>query len=209
MGKHEIGYARVERDLYPSPPCVIEALAEHVDLRGLTVWECACGIGSMVEALRRAGCARVYASDIVDYGAGQDEVLDFLSAQAPKFDRPFDLLCTNPPFGQGGRLAAAFIEVGLRRLGNRGILALLLPCDFDSAKTRARYFGDCEAFVAKIVLRERVVWFQRSDGVREAPKENTAWFLWERRTLRIRHAPVILYAPARDLNSAAASRAAR
>jgi hypothetical protein len=198
MGKHERSYARVERDLYPSPPCVIEALAEHVDLHGLTTWEFACGNGSMVEALRLAGCARVCASDIIDYGAGQDEVLDFLSAQLPKFDQPFDLLCTNPPFGQGGRLATAFIEAGLRRLGKRGILALLLPCDFDSAKTRARYFGDCEAFVAKIVLRERVVWFPRSDGIRAAPKENTAWYVWEYRALRIHHPPVILYAPKRE-----------
>jgi hypothetical protein len=72
----------------------------------------------------------------------------------------------------------------------------LLPCDFDSAKTRARYFGDCPEFVGKIVLRERIVWFQRSDGIREAPKENSAWFLWERSPLRIRRQPVILYAPA-------------
>src|SRR5262245_24934586 len=140
MGKHETGYARVERDLYPSPPCVIEALAEHIDLRGLTVWECACGTGSMVEALQLAGCSRVYASDIVDHKAGQhDETLDFLSAQMPNLERPPDLICTNPPFGQGGRLATAFIEAALSRIKqHRGILALLLPCDFDSAKTRAR-----------------------------------------------------------------------
>jgi hypothetical protein len=36
MGKHETGYARVERDLYPTPHRVVSALAEHVDLRGLT-----------------------------------------------------------------------------------------------------------------------------------------------------------------------------
>jgi hypothetical protein len=50
-------------------------------------------------------------------------------------------LITNPPFDQGGKLATAFIEVGLKRMGNPVLLALLLSCDFDSAKTRARYFG--------------------------------------------------------------------
>ena len=55
---------------------------------------------------------------------------------------------------------------------------------------------DCPEFVGKIVLRERIVWFQRSDGIREAPKENSAWFLWERSPLRVRRQPVILYAPA-------------
>jgi hypothetical protein len=68
---------------------------------------------------------------------------------------------------------------------------------------RARYFGDCPEFVGKIVLRERIVWFQRSDGIREAPKENSAWFLWERSPLRIRRQPVILYAPARSCSSSA------
>src|SRR5215469_11417907 len=71
MGKHETGYARVERDLYPTPHWVVSALAEHIDLRGLTVWEPACGDGRMAEALRLQGCARVYTSDIVDRGMGQ------------------------------------------------------------------------------------------------------------------------------------------
>jgi hypothetical protein len=194
MGKHGSEYARIERDHYPTPSWVPQALAEHVDLRGLTVWEPACGDGGMAAALRRQGCARVYASDIVDRGNGQDEALDFLSAQSPKLR--FDLVCTNPPFGKRGKLATAFIEVGLQRLENPGLLALLLPCDFDSAKTRARWFGDCPHFVAKIVLRKRVIWFQRTDGKREAPRENSAWFLWQRSPPHLRHPPVILYAPA-------------
>jgi hypothetical protein len=78
------------------------------------------------------------------------------------------------------------------------MLALLLPCDFDSAKTRARYFRDCPHFIGKIILTKRVVWFQRSDGIREAPKENSAWFLWRRCVLRVRRSPVILYAPTDD-----------
>jgi hypothetical protein len=195
MGKHETGYARVERDLYPTPAWVIAALAEHLDLRGLTVWECACGDGRMAEALRRAGCAHVHATDIVDRGNGQHGVFDFLSAQQiPTLSR-FDLICTNPPFGQGGRLATAFIESGLRRLPVGAMLALLLPCDFDSAKTRVRYFGDCPHFTGKVVLRKRVAWFERNDGIREAPKENSGWFIWERSALRVRRPPIILYAP--------------
>jgi hypothetical protein len=194
MGKHGTEYARVERDLYPTPAWVIAALAEHVDLRGLTVWEFACGDGRMVEALRAAGCARVYSTDIVDRGNGQDETLDFLSAQIPAV-MDFDLFATNPPFGKGGRTAVAFIEVGLRRLPIGGMLALLLPCDFDSAKTRARYFGDCRHFVGKIVLTERVIWFKRNDGKREAPRENSAWFLWQRNSLLAHRSPIVLYAP--------------
>jgi hypothetical protein len=84
MGKHETGYARVGRDFYPTrEPWVVAALAKHVDLHGLTIWEHACGDGAMVKPLLRAGCARVYASDIIDGGAGQDEVLDYLSGREP------------------------------------------------------------------------------------------------------------------------------
>ena len=196
MGKHETGYARVERDLYPTrEPWVVAALAAHIDLRGLTIWEHACGDRHMVEPLRLAGCARVYASDIVDRGAGQDEVLDYLSGQEPKLPH-YDGMITNPPFGQGGRLATAFIEAGLTRIRRYGgLLALLLPLDFHSAKTRARYFGDCPDFVAQIVLRKRIVWFQREDGVREAPKENHTWFIWQRSLLRTHCPPITLYAP--------------
>jgi hypothetical protein len=192
MGKHGTEYARVERDFYPTPHWVVAALAEHVDLRGLTAWECACGDGRMAEALRLAGCARVYATDIVDRGNGQDEVFDYLSAQEPKLE-DYHATITNPPLGTGGRLATAFIKAGLRRLRAGTMLALLLPCDFDSGKTRAHYFGDCPHFVAKIVLRGRVVWFQRNDGIREAPRENSAWFLWERSALRVHRSPIILY----------------
>jgi hypothetical protein len=185
MGKHGTEYARVERDPYRTPHWVVAALGEYVDLRGLSVWEPACGNGRMVEAPRQR-CDRVYASDIVDYSAGQGEVLDFLSMQAPKLEWPPHLICTNPPFGQSGKLATAFIVTGLQRIGICGLLALLLPSDFDSAKGRARHFSECPEFVGKIVLRERVVWFKRHDGIREAPRENSAWFLWARSPLRQR-----------------------
>jgi hypothetical protein len=111
MGKHGTEYARVGRDLYRTPHWVVVALGEYIDLRGLSVWEPACGNGRMVEALRQR-CDRVYASDIVDYSAGQGEVLDFLSMQAPKLEWPPHLICTNPPFGQSGKLATAFIVTG-------------------------------------------------------------------------------------------------
>ena len=200
MGKHETGYARVERDLYPTPSWMIDALAEHVDLRWLTVWEPDCGSGDMAEALRRTGCAGVYMSDIVD-GGQQHELLDFTSERNPEIEARFNAIVTNPPFGQSGTLASAFITAGLKRLGSGGLLALLLPCDFDSAKTWARYFADCPDFVAKIALTRRIVWFQRDDGIREAPKENHAWFLWHRSPLCVCRAPVILYAP--SINGAA------
>ena len=162
-------------------------LAEHVNLASRRVWECACGDGRMAQALKAAG-ALVYSSDVVDRGYC-DELLDFTSEQQPKIN--FDDIVTNPPFGSRGKLAESFIASGLRRIPNDGLLALLLPNDFDSAKTRQQFFGDCACFAGKLVLTERVVWFERSDGKKERPKENTAWFLWRSRTTQ---RPTLAYA---------------
>jgi len=195
MGKHERSYLRVERDHYPTPAWVVAALAEYVNLNGRDIWEPATGSGQMAEALKDAGAARVYCTDIVKYDYPLDALFDFTSIQRLNLAEPFDMI-TNPAFGPRGKTAEAFIEAGLRRISRGEILALLLPADFDSAKTRARFFSACAAFLAKIVLTRRIVWFNRSDGEREAPKENHAWFVWSQPdVLRIRKQPIILYAP--------------
>jgi hypothetical protein len=189
MGKHETGYPRVERDDYPTPAWPIDALAEHVELRGLTVWEPACGEGRMAEALKAAGCARVYSTGIVNGYAGQDGVFDFLSERTPDLPR-----CDGTPFGPRGKTAEAFIARGLQLLGNgfTNFVALLLPHDFDSAKTRAHLFGDCPYFAGKITLRRRVKWFEHPDRPQRNPKENSAWFLFRRYASP---PPIVLYAP--------------
>jgi hypothetical protein len=149
----------------------------------------------MVEALKAASAAKVWASDVTNYGYPLDQILDFVTGTAP--DLPFDLICTNPPYGQRGRLAVQFVEAGLRHVANgraRG-LALLLSADFDSATLRSRLFRDCNQFLSKVVLTRRIVWFRRTDGRREQPKENAAWYLWEQPLLRTRQPPVVLYAP--------------
>jgi predicted RNA methylase len=195
MGKHETGYARVPRDLYPTPPWVTETLVELVNIAGKDILESACGDGRMSDVLIRAG-ARVYSTDIVDHGyAGLDELLDFTAST--RLPRYFDGLITNPPFGSRGKLAQLFVETGLRHIRSEqlGFLALLLPVEFDSAKSRLRLFGACPEFVGKIVLTRRVKWFEHPTKPNRQPKENSAWFLWGDIDLRMPQSPVIRYAP--------------
>ena len=92
-------------------------------------------------------------------------------------------------------MAERFIAAGLAHLerGEAAVLALLLPSDFDSAGGRRRFFADCPRFSAKIALTRRIVWFERTDGIREAPKENHAWYMWERADLP--WGPLLLYGP--------------
>jgi hypothetical protein len=81
MGKHETGYARVERDGYNSPPWVARALAEHVHLEERKVWEPAAGAGHLARALESVG-ARVFASDITAH-PDLDARFDFLTPGLP------------------------------------------------------------------------------------------------------------------------------
>ncbi len=181
MGKHENGYARVARDFYPSPGWVTAALAEHVDLTGLRVWECACGDGRMAEALKDAG-AIVYATDIEDRGySGFDGALDFLSTMNGK--PASNYIITNPPGGERNTLAEKFVEIGLHHIARGGGLLALL-----------RFFADCRFFAGKIVLTRRIKWFEPPPGERKkSPKENHSWYVWR---CPCSHAvPAIFYAP--------------
>jgi hypothetical protein len=195
MGKHESGYGRIERDYYPTPPWVIEALTEHIDIKGLHILEPACGDGRMAEALKAAG-AEVFATDIEDRGYEHlNALVDFrLSTQPFQFD-DFDGLVTNPPLGHRGRLGASFIEIGLKM--NLGFMAMLLPADFDSAKTRPSLFGRCSKFAGKIILTRRIKWFDMP-GKNKSPKENSAWFLWGTVPWRTSSMSTIRYAPKSD-----------
>ena len=160
--------------LYPTPAWVIAALAEHIDFRNLTVWEPACGDGRMAEALKLA--MRPTSSTVTP-----------VKMKSSTFYPGWNRNCCHAPRTGPSRI--------LRSVTGGGFLALLLPNDFDSAKTRSRFFGDCPHFIGKVTLTRRVKWFEHPDKPDRNPKENSAWFLWARDALRVRHQPIILYSP--------------
>lgn len=189
------GFARIPADLYQTPAWVLDTLAAHVNLDGLSVWEPACGQGQMVRAMEAYG-AHVTATDLNEHGfEGQADAFDFLGEPLRTHPFHFDAIITNPPYGPQGRTGAAFIARGLSLILHGGMLALLLPVDFDSAKGRARFFGDCPDFAAKIVLRRRIMWFEPEPGSKtSSPSANHAWFIWERSHVR-RGPATTLYGP--------------
>lgn len=194
MAVRASGFARVPADLYQSPPWLIDALAEHVNLNGLSVWEPACGEGQMVRALESHG-AHVTGTDLHDYGFdGQADQFDFVDQPVTAYAFHFDSIISNPPYGPQGKLGEAFIRTGLDLLPAGGLLALLLPVDFDSAKTRAKFFGDCPDFAAKIVLRRRIAWFEPQPG-QAGPSANHAWFIYVKSHFKTQNAPLTLYSP--------------
>jgi methylase of polypeptide subunit release factors len=162
MSQRDSGYERKERDLYETPAWVTEALLPHLPQMQLAVLEPACGSGTMVAALERAGHSVL----------GQDIAVgnDFLTAREKSWPG-LDAVITNPPY----ELAREFIETALG-MAEEPIVAMLLRTDFDHAKTRQHFFSDCPQFAKKLVLTKRIRWFEDSKG---SPSFNHAWFIWD------------------------------
>ena len=173
MSQRDSGYERIGFDSYETPSWVTNALvpfiADRIIPRGAVVHEPAAGTGRMVRALALAGFS-VTASDIQE---GHDFLLDDTRRQA---------IVTNPPYSA----AADFIEHALAVTAPRGIVAMLLRCDFDSAQSRIALF-DHVAFAMKVVLLRRIKWFEQSSG---QPSFNHAWYIWDHEH---RGAPTLAY----------------
>ena len=194
MSQRVSGFERVDHDHYPAPAWVIDALAEHVDFKGKGIWEPACGAGKMCVAIEGAGASYASGSDLSDWGWNHNR-FDFVEEPGGcPWLVHYDGIVTNPPYGPRGATALRFIERGLERIRDYGLLALLLPVDFDSAKSRRHVFGDCLQFAGKIVLTKRIKWFEDPD-VKSGPSANHAWFLWQRTWIGGTNVPWLKYAP--------------
>jgi hypothetical protein len=165
-------FERAANEHYQTEQWATEALLRRFPMTGYTVWEPAAGGHKMADVLKDYG-AIVWTSDIEFYGREHDEECDFLKVLwLPKIPWRPDAIVTNPPYGKGNRLAVRFIEMALARtLGN---VAMLLTAKFDFGKTRHHLFRDCDRFMAKINLVDRVSWA----GNGETGTEDHAWYVW-------------------------------
>jgi hypothetical protein len=178
MAQRNSTYVRQDRDLYITPAWVTEELLKHIR-KPRRVWEPASGTGSMADTIRKHTSAEVLESDI---STGSD----FLTTTG---NFAGDII-TNPPFN----LARQFIEHALQATKqHQGLCAFLLKVDFDSGKTRRHLFQNHPAFLFKLTLLQRIVWFD--NGPATAPSENHAWFVWDWKDCEFGSRPYIVYGP--------------
>lgn len=179
MAQRDSGYARIARDAYNTPHWVSDALLSDIAggvrlPRGSIVWEPAAGTGQMVERIEAHGLECI-AADIAPTSTnmmagsflddGKDAFLPF----------PFDAIITNPPYA----ISEAFVRRALDLTERaRGLVAMLLPVAWDSAKTRLDLTENHPAWGRKIVLVDRICWFDPAPGD-STPSENHAWFVWD------------------------------
>ncbi len=181
MSQRDSGYVRKERDLYETPEWVTEVISSHAGATGDgPIWEPACGSGKMARVLRRY--FDVFESDI-------ESGTDFLQTRTAPHTG-MKRIITNPPY----ELATEFCEHALRLMEpSNGRVAMLLRTDFDHAKSRSHLFGNCPAFYKKVVLTNRIVWFEPEPGSkRKSPSFNHAWFIWD---WTHEGAPTLAYGP--------------
>jgi hypothetical protein len=161
MSQRASGYARRPDEDYATIAWPILALlaARRTAPVG-RIWDPCCGVGKLVAVLRIRGFDAIgtdtnfLATTIVPAGVSD--------------------LITNPPYGENkrGELAVKFIEHALA-LGVPNI-TMLLRVDFDSAKSRQHLFRNNPYFAGKVVLLDRIKWFEGSSS----PSDNHAWFTW-------------------------------
>lgn len=157
-------------DFYATDPKAIHKLCA-VEKFTPMVWECACGAGHMVQALKENGY-KVMASDIVDRGCPHTLVLNF-------FDRKIGCTCdiiTNPPY----KYAKEFVEHALDIVDDGRKVAMFLKLTFLESKSRKALF---EKYPPKKiwVFSERILCapngkFDQCHGAAVA----YAWYIWEK-----------------------------
>lgn len=163
MSQRNSEYERVADENYETPEWLAATVASYLRAQGARqLWEPAVpkrGRSQLAEALRAQG-----------FWVAETRQ-DFLRFRAGAITG-VDAIVTNPPYG---RAAPAFVRHALAL--DVPIVAMLLRVDFDSGKTRRDLFADCPYFAGKIVLLDRIVWFDQPGA---KPSENHAWFLWNK-----------------------------
>ena len=154
-----------------TPPVAVRALLEVEPLSG-TIWEPACGSGSIVTTLRAAG-HRVVATDIESYGCPNSlGGVDFLKqTTAPEGAQT---ILTNPPFKD----ASKFIHSALFLVPR---VIMLLRLVFLEGERRSEILEGGQ--LARVyVFRNRLPMMHRANW--DGPKIDSgavafAWFIWE------------------------------
>src|SRR3954451_2556370 len=95
MLKRQLDFPRQDKDFYPTPAWVTEALLRWVPLPN-GIWEPCCGEGSMARVLEDRG-HHVVATDLVDRGYGEGGRDFMLETRLPD---GVTAIVTNPPYGK-------------------------------------------------------------------------------------------------------------
>lgn len=166
---------RAQHDFYATDPTAVELLLERETFSPY-IWECACGMGHISEALKKSGY-NVKSSDIYDRGYPDTEVIDFLSLKKGdvKKDVPRDII-TNPPYKFGKEFVKQALDISM----DSAKIAMFLKLTFLESKSRKKLF---EEYPPKTiyVFSERIdCWKNGIKPEKSLKAVCYAWFIWEK-----------------------------
>lgn len=157
-------------DFYATERKATEVLLE-IEKFSPVVWENAVGAGDIAKVLVEHGYA-VRASDIVNRGYPDTEIIDFLT-----YDKPITTdVVSNPPY----KIAAAFVEhcLDLAKEGTK--VAMFLKLQFLEGKERKNFF---KKYPPKIVYVSSSRLKCAKNGDFDKVKSSAvafAWYIWEK-----------------------------
>jgi hypothetical protein len=153
-------------DFYPTPEWATHALVDNEEFEG-TIWEPACGDGTMVKVLKQTGCP-VEASDLFDRGYGETGI-DFLRA-----NRVVDNIVTNPPYNS----AEGFVRAGIAQSTRK--FALLLRLAFLEGANRQKTIFAKTPPTRIWVFSERITFYPAGAVQKGSGTTAYAWFVWDK-----------------------------
>lgn len=180
------GYDRADLEKYYTPEWAVVAALASLKLSPYRIlYDPAAGDGAVLRAAWSVGHPAAGADISPD--ANGIEQGDFLTDH-----RARSVVLTNPPYGDGGRLAVKFIKHALDVTKSlNGVVCMLLRADFDSAPGRVDIFRDHPAFAARLVMLKRLKWTNVEQKPGKGPSTNHTWYVWD--WSRPRVLPVVRY----------------
>lgn len=153
-------------DFFPTPAWATFALIDNEKFAG-TIWECACGDGSMSRVLEQTGC-KVFSSDLHKRGYGESGH-DFLTAK-----READNIITNPPYNSAEGFVARGVQQSKRKF------ALLLRLAFLEGANRAKTIFEKNPPSRVWVFSERITFYPSGVEPKGSGTTAYAWFVWDK-----------------------------
>lgn len=164
-------YERQSEDYYATEPKAVELLLELEDFSNMHIWECACGGGSLSDAIIKAGL-RVYSTDLINRGYGED-VYDFLSEENKYWEGH---IITNPPY----KYAQKFIEKSLSIVTNGCKIAMFLPIRYTEGKARKKLFQTHPPKTVYVSSSRLKCAINGEFNDMKGSAVSYAWFVWEK-----------------------------
>ena len=167
---------RQREDYYATDPKAVYKLLE-VESFNKNIWECAVGEGHIAKVLIENGYT-IRASDIVDRGFENTEIIDFLNKGGlfDSIEKWKGDIITNPPY----KYAKEFVERALEVINDGNRVAMILKIQFLESEKRYELFkSNPPRYI--YVFRKRVSCAMNGD-FESYPSSAVCycWYIWEK-----------------------------